>query len=150
MSTPVQLILSGLSKHRQSGPGRWLASCPGPLHKRGDRNMSLSIGETAEGAALLHCFAGCEVAAILAALNLSLSDLYPPKLNEPDYHGGRPKVPPIPWRDIFTALQLDLTACCLAFSDVAAGVPFSPEDAAYFAGRADDMAHQLRRAHHGR
>lgn len=149
MSTPVQLILSGLSKHRQSGPGRWLGSCPGPLHKRGDRNMSLSIGETAEGAALLHCFAGCEVAAILAALNLSLSDLYPPNLNEPDHHGGKPKVPPIPWKDIFTAISRDLIAIQLMAADIVNGRRFSDEDLRFFHGRVNDLESQIRRARHG-
>jgi hypothetical protein len=150
MSTPIGLILSGLAKHRQTGPGRWLGSCPGPLHRRGDRNMSLSIGENAEGAALIHCFAGCEPAAILAALGLQLADLFPPKLAEPGYHGGKPKAPPIPWRDVFTALETDLTACCLAFVDLAAGKPFSPADAAYIATRAEDMAAQLSVVRHGR
>jgi hypothetical protein len=112
--------------------------------------MSLSIGETSEGAALLHCFAGCEAAAILAALGLELRDLYPPRLEDPGHHGDRPKVPPIPWRDVFTALETDLAACCLAFSDLAAGKPFSPRDAAYIAQRAEDMAYQIRRVRNGR
>lgn len=150
MVSPAELILSGLPKHRQTGPGRWLGSCPGPLHKRGDRNMSLSIGETAEGAALIHCFAGCEPGAILASLGLQLSDLYPPKLAEPGYHGGKPKVPPVPWRDVFTALEIDLTACGLAFCDLASGKPFSPTDAAYISARAEDMAYQIRRVRDGR
>jgi hypothetical protein len=148
--SPVDLILSLLSKHRQSGPGRWLGCCPGPLHRRGDRNMSLSIGETAEGAALIHCFAGCEPGAILGALSLTLADLYPPRLKEPDYHGGRPKAPPIPWRDVFTALETDLTACSLAFMDLSAGKPFSPADAAYIATRAADLAAIVREVRHGR
>jgi hypothetical protein len=150
MNTPVETLLAGLPKHRKTGPGRWLGSCPGPLHKRGDRNMSLSIGETAEGAALIHCFAGCEPGAILAALGLELRDLYPPRLNEPGHHGDRPKTPPIPWRDIFQALRLDLTACSLAFSDLAAGKTFSPADATFIAARADDLVYQLRRATGGR
>lgn len=150
MNTPVETILHGLPRYKATGSGRWLGSCPGPLHKKGDRNMSLSIGETSEGAALLHCFAGCEAAAILAALGLELRDLYPPRLNESGYHGGRPKVPPIPWRDVFTAMETDLVACCLAFSDLAAGRPFSPIDAAYIAQRAEDMAYQIRRARNGR
>jgi hypothetical protein len=150
MSTPVQLILSGLSKYRQSGQGRWLGSCPGPLHKRGDRNMSLSIGENSEGAALLKCFAGCDVTSILAGLSLELRDLYPPRLNEPDYHGGKPKAPPIPWRDMLSALETDLITCSLAFSDLAAGKPFSPVDAAYIAKRADDLAAIVREVRHGR
>lgn len=149
-AAPVELILSALAKYRQTAPGRWLGSCPGPLHKRGDRNMSLSIGETAEGAALVHCFAGCETADILRALGLEMSDLFPPKLGEPGYHGGRPKVPPIPWRDVWDAIGTDLTACSIAFTDLARGKTFSPEDAAFIARKAADLADQIGRVRHGR
>lgn len=149
-AAPVELILAGLARHRQTAPGRWLAACPGPLHKRGDRNMSLSIGETADGAALVHCFAGCGTADILAALGLDMADLFPPRVGEPGYHGGRPKVPPIPWRDVFDAIALDLTTCSLAFTDLARGKAFSPEDAAFIARKADDLADQIWRVRHGR
>jgi hypothetical protein len=61
---------------RPSGRG-WIAHCPGDLHARGDRNSSLSIGEGHRGCVLLHCFAGCSVESICAALKLKVSDLFP-------------------------------------------------------------------------
>jgi hypothetical protein len=150
MTRPVERLLAGLPNARPTGPGRWLAACPGPLHRRGDRNRSLSLGETAEGVVLLHCFAGCEPGEILAVLGLDLRDLYPPQLDEPGTPGGRPKVPPIPWRDVFLALETDLTVCQLAFSDLAAGKTFSPGDAAYLAQRAENLATILRRIRQNR
>lgn len=56
---------------RRAGPGKWSARCPA----HADRSPSLSIRET-DGRVLLHCFAGCEHTAILAALGLTGRDLY--------------------------------------------------------------------------
>lgn len=51
----------------------WIARCP--AHP--DRSPSLSIREGSDGRTLLHCFAGCELQAIVAALGLRLADLFP-------------------------------------------------------------------------
>lgn len=45
-----------------------------PAHS--DRSPSLSIAEGRDGRLLLHCFSGCSVTAILAALKLSRRDLF--------------------------------------------------------------------------
>src|SRR5215510_54481 len=70
-------LLTRLHRVRSSGHGSWMASCPGPLHRRGDRNPSLHITEASDGAILLRCFGGCEVREIVAAVGLELSDLFP-------------------------------------------------------------------------
>jgi hypothetical protein len=57
---------------RHSGAG-WVARCP--AHE--DRSPSLSIGEGDGGRILLHCFSGCTVEAVCAALKIKLSDLFP-------------------------------------------------------------------------
>lgn len=68
---------------------KFTARCP--AHE--DRSPSLSVAEGADGRALLHCHAGCETAAIVAALGLSWSDLFP----DGHRHAGRRKViPPKP------------------------------------------------------
>lgn len=59
----------------RGGNGKWTARCP--AHQ--DRSPSLSIGVAPDGRILLHCFAGCEPEAILAAVGLSLNDLFPDK-----------------------------------------------------------------------
>jgi hypothetical protein len=74
-SGPVASLLARLDGVRRTGRG-WQAKCP--AHP--DRHASLSIGEASTGAALVHCFAGCDVHAICSAVGLSVSDLFPPRL----------------------------------------------------------------------
>ena len=81
--TPIENTLSRLEKPRQRQPGQWSARCP--AHP--DKSPSLSIRETPEGSVLLHCFGGCEVAEIVAAMGLELHDLFPPQ----DKPTGTPK-----------------------------------------------------------
>lgn len=72
--TPVDALLAQLERVKQTGPGQWRARCP--AHE--SEGLTLSIGEADTGAALLHCFAGCGAADVLASVGLQLSDLYPP------------------------------------------------------------------------
>lgn len=58
-------------KGRRCGLG-WVAKCP----SHGDRTPSLGIRKSKKGHVLLRCFAGCDTKDILAALGLSLGDLY--------------------------------------------------------------------------
>jgi len=73
--TPIENTLSRLEKVRQRQPGQWSARCPA----HADKGPSLSVRETPEGSVLLHCFAGCEVAEIVAAMGFELNDLFPPR-----------------------------------------------------------------------
>jgi hypothetical protein len=59
---------------QRSGNG-YAAKCP--AHE--DNRASLSIGQADDGKLLVHCHAGCEASAIVAALGLHLSDLMPPR-----------------------------------------------------------------------
>lgn len=77
--SPIDRLLERLERVKATGPGRWSARCPGPLHQRGDRNPSLSVAIGDDGRALVRCFSGCEVSAIVAAIGLELSDLFPPR-----------------------------------------------------------------------
>jgi len=72
--TPVELVLSRLPDVNRNGKG-WMARCP--AHE--DQRPSLSISEGEDGRALVHCHAGCEPGAIVAALSLTLGDLMPSK-----------------------------------------------------------------------
>lgn len=47
------------------------------------RAPSLSIGETAAGAVLIHCHAGCTVEEIAGAVGLQLTDLFPKRSEAP-------------------------------------------------------------------
>ena len=57
---------------RPAGEGRWSARCPG--HE--DRNASLSISASGEGTTLIHCHAGCDTRAVVAAAGLAMADLF--------------------------------------------------------------------------
>jgi len=74
-------LLDRLDGVRANGPGRWLARCP--AHE--DRSPSLSIRE-ADDRTLVHCFAGCEVHDVIAAVGLTLADLF----DKPLDHHRRP------------------------------------------------------------
>lgn len=70
--SPLQeLVLPRLDRVRKTGSG-WTARCPA----HADKTASLSLGEGREGQALIHCFAGCHVGDVLAAIGLELRDLY--------------------------------------------------------------------------
>ncbi|MBU2734071.1 hypothetical protein [Acidithiobacillus ferridurans] len=73
-NSPVDAVLHRLDRAKRTAPDRWIARCPA----HDDRRPSLSVRETEDGTVLLHCFAGCGVQDITAALGLSASDLYPP------------------------------------------------------------------------
>ena len=63
---------SGLKGLRGSGSG-YLALCPA----HDDHHPSLSIRGADDGRILLHCWAGCQTAAVLDALGLTWPDLFP-------------------------------------------------------------------------
>lgn len=71
---PAALLLRRLERVRRAGRG-WSARCP--AHE--DRSASLSVAEGEGGRVLVHCFAGCPVADVVAAVGLELSDLFPPR-----------------------------------------------------------------------
>jgi hypothetical protein len=143
--TPIEAVLTRLSGVRQRAPGRWLARCPGPLHRRGDRNRSLSVGETSDGTVLIRCFAGCGPTEILGAVGLELRDLFPPR--ESGY-ATRPTAPRIPWRDLLEALERDLVVASIAFSGLARGDEFTVEQAHEMSRFAADLADKIREVRH--
>ena len=53
---------------RPDGSGNYACHCPGPMHKNGDANPSLSVKDGANGRPLLYCHAGCDYRDIVAAL----------------------------------------------------------------------------------
>ena len=69
---PLDNLLSRLEKAKPQGRG-YLARCPA----HDDKSPSLSIDEKDDGSLLIHCFAGCPAADVLAAVGLELKDLFP-------------------------------------------------------------------------
>lgn len=68
---PVDRVLDHLQGVRRTGAG-WMAKCP----HHGDRQASLSVREADDGRVLLHCFAGCGNADVVASAGLSFPDLF--------------------------------------------------------------------------
>jgi len=85
-AAPIDRVLALLAKVKQRQPGQWSACCPA----HDDKSPSLSIRELPDGSVLLFCFSGCGAAAVVAALGLELSDLFPPK----EKTGREPARPP--------------------------------------------------------
>ena len=112
--SPVAVILPLLKQVRQRGPGSWMALCPA----HDDHSPSLAIRETSDGAVLIHCFTGCSVGAITAALGLSVADLFP---HPAALTGPGPRPPAYPWRDALKALAHDMQVVQLAAARLAAG-----------------------------
>jgi len=72
---PADIVVRALEE-RDCSPrgsnGKLSARCPA----HDDHVASLSVGEGADGRALVHCHAGCETAAVVAALSLREADLF--------------------------------------------------------------------------
>lgn len=87
----------------------WKAKCP--AHE--DRTASLGISEGADGRVLLNCFAGCTTESIVAAVGLSMSDLFP------DESRSKPKVKPAEKKKATTAkpATFDWSKCVAAFTE---------------------------------
>jgi hypothetical protein len=70
---PRHDVLARLEGVKPQPGGGWTALCP--AHE--DRRASLSVGVGDGGKILLRCHAGCKVEAVVAALGLTMTDLYP-------------------------------------------------------------------------
>jgi hypothetical protein len=68
-------LLDRLDKVRGKN-GRYTASCPA----HADKSPSLALRELDDGRILMHCFGGCSTDAVLGALGLEMTDLFPEKL----------------------------------------------------------------------
>ena len=74
-SRPVETVLAALRRTGRQpsahGDG-WKGKCPA----HDDRNPSLSIATGKDERVLLYCHAGCRIEQVLAALSLTMGDLF--------------------------------------------------------------------------
>ena len=103
-------LLSRLARVKKTGPGKWSASCP----TRDDKSPSLAIRELDDGTVLLHDFGGDSVEAILGALGLSFTDLYPEKPGAI----GKPVRRPFKASDVLALMAFESTVAVVVISDV--------------------------------
>jgi KaiC/GvpD/RAD55 family RecA-like ATPase len=74
VSTPLEVVERALADHGCRGSGH---SWQCPAHE--DNSPSLSVTEGDDGRVLLNCHAGCPAENVVAALGLTMSDLFPPR-----------------------------------------------------------------------
>lgn len=136
----AEAILSRLAKVKPTGRNRWQACCP--AHE--DGTPSMVISEADDGRVLIHCFAGCDIAEIVSAVGLELSDLFPPRETSarPDHR---------PWRagDLITLAAHESLIAAVAASNLARGRSLTDADRA----RLQTAAERLQAIHaavHGR
>lgn len=113
MSTATKL-LDRLERVRQTGPGRWIASCPTSAHTHGDRSRGLSIRQI-DDRLLIYCHAGCGAAEIMEALGLSLSHLYERPLSKGFVGQIRPAIPA---SDLLLILDHETTVAVLILDEI--------------------------------
>ncbi len=142
----VELLLSRLQGIRPTGSGSWLAKCPA----HSDRSPSLSI-KAADDRILLHCFAGCEAAAVLQSIGLTFVDLFPERFGGTSYGAGEKLSYPnhSPYR-LLDLAATEARIVAIGACHVIAGHPLSGEDAYRILVAADTLYEIAREARHGR
>jgi 5S rRNA maturation endonuclease (ribonuclease M5) len=70
--TPLENVLERLEGARRAGKG-YQALCP--AHE--DRKPSLAVVEAQDGRVLVRCHAGCDASDVVAALGMTMADLFP-------------------------------------------------------------------------
>ena len=117
----VDVLLSRLDKVKRTGPGTWSARCSA----HDDRGPSLAVRELDDGRILLHCFAGCDVHDVLAAVDLNVSDLFPPRAVDLRH---KPERRPFPAADVLRAIGFEALVVAAAAVAMLAGEPFNDID----------------------
>ncbi len=103
-------LLSRLQRVKRTGPGKWIASCP----TREDKSPSLAIREMDDGRVLLHDFGGDSVEAILGAVGLSFTDLYPAQPGT----AAQPVRRPFNASDVLSLVAFESSVAAVVISDV--------------------------------
>ena len=86
----VSDFVSRLNSPRKTGRG-WQAHCPA----HDDRQASLAVSAGEDGRILLRCFAGCRAQEVVAALGLSMKDLFAERPARSKRHAKSPSRPPL-------------------------------------------------------
>jgi hypothetical protein len=118
---PLSQLLQRLELVKKSGSG-FSARCP--VHD--DHSPSLSIKEGDDGRVLVHCHAGCPPQEVVAALGLTMPDLFPAN--------GKPRRPPpapgVSRTALGAALEIEQQVLFIVAYDRVKGKSISPTDAA--------------------
>lgn len=119
MANPIDMVLGKLDGVMCSGKNM-KALCPA----HGDKTPSLSIKEGEDGRVLLHCFSGCPVEEIVAAMGLKMTDIFSVDVNK--RHSS--KVPGVSVRQLSLATENERQILYFAKADQMAGRVISQSD----------------------
>lgn len=120
MSAAIDNLLARLDRVRRTGAGTWTACCPA----HDDRGPSLAVRELDDERILLHCFAGCDVHDVLAAVDLTFGDLFPKKLT----HHAKSERRPFPASDVLRCVAFEAMVVAAAAAAMLTGQPFTEVD----------------------
>lgn len=120
----AEKLLQRLDKVKQTRAGSWIACCP--AHE--DKTPSLSITESSDGWVGVHCFAGCPVFEVCAAVGIELHDLFPPRPLETMPDRTRPLSRPINPADALACLAEESLIAAVAASNLAQGMTLTDAD----------------------
>lgn len=116
MTAPLDLVLPRLDGVKRTGQDRFVARCP----SHPDRHPSLAIRQLDDGTLLVHCFAGCDVAAVLGAVELETSDLFPQR-SPGAQDARRPERRPFSASDLIHLAAWESLTASIVASDIANG-----------------------------
>jgi hypothetical protein len=136
----VSTLLSRLEGVRGRN-GSWSAKCP--AHR--DRSPSLSVKELGDGRILVHCFGGCGTDAVLGALGLAMTDLFPERVggNLPARRGDFTAL------DALRCLQFEASVVAIAAADIGEGKTLTDTDVNRVCVSAGRIAEALEFVTHG-
>ena len=117
-------LLQQLAGVRSTGKGMWIAQCPA----HGDKHPSLAIRELDNGRVLLHCFVGCSAGEVLAALGMTLSDLFPPRTDGSIDHRQRHERRPFPATDALRCIAVEAMLVVISATRLAQGGTLTEDD----------------------
>jgi hypothetical protein len=112
-------VLDRLTKVRGKN-GRYTASCP--AHE--DKSPSLALRELDDGRILLHCFGGCSTDAVLGAIGLDMTDLFPDKVDS----AAAPVRNPFSAADLLRIIYLETLIVNICAEDMSQGKALTSED----------------------
>ncbi len=117
----VSQLLSRLAGVKATGENSWAARCPA----HDDSTPSLTVKALPDGRILMHDFGGCRTDAVLGALGLAMTDLFPEPLH---IHQPRVSLPFTPM-DALQGLQREAGVLLILASDIAQSKVVSDADA---------------------
>jgi hypothetical protein len=116
----IDELVTHLDAVRPTGKSRYMARCPA----HADKSPSLAISEGDDGRILIHCFAGCNAPDVLAAMGLTINDLFA----EPLGHHFKPTRNQISRREAWLICKREFYLLGIALSDYRKGKTPSSDD----------------------